>query len=105
MSAKMRVDLFGREYKQVVPDALLIAPLFYRVPLMEIRSIKCKIRATNTTTNKDHIPVKDYLPTTFGATRAKRSGGVSCIRCRGPTYRPTEKNDDNIQKVPSSKGA
>ena len=33
----MSVDLFESEGKQVVPDALLDAPLFFGVPLMEIK--------------------------------------------------------------------
>ena len=46
--------------------------------------------------NRDHLLTKDYLPTKFQASEAKRSSVISCTRLRAtdiptyiPTYRPT----------------
>ena len=51
---------------------------------------------TNLTINRDHLLIKDYLPTKFEASGAKRSWVISCTRLRAtdiptdwPTYRPT----------------
>ena len=47
--------------------------------------------------NRDHLLIKDYLPTKFEASGAKRSWVISCTRLRAtdiltdiPTYRPTD---------------
>ena len=46
--------------------------------------------------NRDHLHIKDYLPTKFEASGVKRSWVISCTRLRDtdiptdiPTYRPT----------------
>ena len=36
--------------------------------------------------NKDHLIIKDYLPTTFEAPGAKSSRVISCTRCGRPTW-------------------
>ena len=44
--------------------------------------------------NRDHLLTKDYLPTKFEASGAKRSWVISCTRLRDtdiPTYRPTDR--------------
>ena len=35
--------------------------------------------------NRDHLLIKDYLPTKFEASRTKRSLIISCTRCGIPT--------------------
>ena len=52
---------------------------------------------TDLTIDRDHLLTKDYLPTNFEASWAKRSGVISCTRLRAndiptdiPTYRPTD---------------
>ena len=44
--------------------------------------------------NRDHLLIKDYLPTKFEASGAKRSWVISCTRLRAtdiPTYRHTDR--------------
>ena len=44
--------------------------------------------------NRDHLLTKDYLPTKFEASGAKRYWVISCTRLRDtdiPTYRPTDR--------------
>ena len=44
--------------------------------------------------NRDHLLIKDYLPTKFEASWAKPSWVISCTRLRAtdiPTYRPTDR--------------
>ena len=48
---------------------------------------------TDLNINRDHLLIKDYLPTKFEASGAKRSWVISCTRLRDtviPTYRPTD---------------
>ena len=52
---------------------------------------------TDLTITRDHLLVKDYLPTKFEASGAKRSWVISCTRLRDtdiptdqPTHRPTD---------------
>ena len=51
--------------------------------------------------NRDHLHTKDYLPTKFEASGAKRYWVISCTRLRAtdiptdrPTYRPTYRHTD-----------
>ena len=59
--------------------------------------------------NRDHLLIKDYLPTKFEASRAKPSWVISCTRLRAtdiPTYRPTYRPTGATQYAPPfSKGA
>ena len=63
---------------------------------------------TDLTINRDHLLTKDYLPTKFEASGAKRSGVISCTRLRAtdiPTDRPTYRPTCATQYAPpSSKG-
>ena len=58
--------------------------------------------------NRDHLLIKDYLPTKFEAFRAKPSWVISCTRLRAtdiPTYRPTYRLTGATQYAPPfSKG-
>ena len=50
---------------------------------------------TDLTINRDHLLTKDYLPTKFEASGAKRSGVISCTRLRAtdiPTDRHVQRN-------------
>ena len=49
---------------------------------------------TDKNIDKDHILIKDYLPTKFEAFGAKSSWVISCTRCGRPTWplRPTDLN-------------
>ena len=52
---------------------------------------------TDLTFNRDHLLIKDYLPTKFEASGAKRSWVISCTRLRAtdiPTDRPTDRHTD-----------
>ena len=51
--------------------------------------------ATDLTINRGHLLIKDYLPTKFKASRAKRSWVISCTRLRDtdiPTARHVQRN-------------
>ena len=63
--------------------------------------------------NRDHLLTKDYLPTKFEASGAKRYWVISCTRLRAtdiptdrPTYRPTDIPTDRCKAIcpPFSKG-
>ena len=58
--------------------------------------------------SRDHLLIKDYLPTKFEASRAKPSWVISCTRLRAtdiPTYRPTYRPTGATQYAPPfSKG-
>ena len=41
---------------------------------------------TDLNMNRDHLPIKDYLPTKFEASGAKCSWVISCTRCGRPTW-------------------
>ena len=56
---------------------------------------------TDLNINRDHLFTKDYLPTKFEASGAKRYWVISCTRLRAtdiptdrPTYRPTYRHTD-----------
>ena len=63
---------------------------------------------TDLTINTDNLLTKDYLPTKFEASGAKRSGVISCTRLRAtdiPTDRHTDRPTCATQYAPpSSKG-
>ena len=40
---------------------------------------------TDLNINRDHLLIKDYLPTKFEASGTKRSRVISCTRCGRPT--------------------
>ena len=46
---------------------------------------------TDLNINRDHLPIKDYLPTKFEASGAKRSWVISCTRLR-ETNIPTDRH-------------
>ena len=55
------------------------------------------LRPSDLTINRDHLLTKDYLPTKFEASGAKRSGVISCTRLRAtgiPTDIPTDRHTD-----------
>ena len=59
--------------------------------------------------NRDHLLTRDYLPTKFEVSGAKRYWVISCTRLRDtdiPTYRPTDQPTDRCKAIcpPFSKG-
>ena len=59
---------------------------------------------TDLTINRDHLLIKDYLPTKFEASGAKRSWVISCTRLRAtdiPTDRQTDRHTDRHTDIPT----